>query len=35
LFCIIYFVDIGTFIRDMPPGPADDDEEMMAEAMAG
>jgi hypothetical protein len=34
LFCTIYFVDIGTCIGDMPSPPADEDEEIMPEAIA-
>jgi hypothetical protein len=35
LLCTIYFVDIGTFIRGMPPPPPYVDEEMMPEAAVG
>ena len=35
MFCTIYIADIGTFIGDIPPPLAYDDEEMMHEAAMG
>jgi hypothetical protein len=31
----ISFADIGTLIRDIPPPPTNDEEEMIPEAMEG